>query len=103
MATPTITDISTLLVVDPDYRQGRPCLRGTGITVHNVAGYYREGVTAEEMAANNPDLSPALFHAAVAYYLANKERVDAELEGDRQEELEWAARYPHGIGPEHIR
>lgn len=91
------TDIGTLLVVDPGYRQGRPCLRGTGITVHNVAGYYQQGISAEEMAANNPDLSPALFHAAVAYYLANKAEIDAEIEADQRYGAELAAQFPDGV------
>ena len=82
-------DISSLLEVEPGYRQGRPCLRGTGITVHNVAATYLAGHTVEEMAASNPDLDPGLFHAAVAYYYANREQIDAEIEADlRQEEIE---------------
>jgi uncharacterized protein (DUF433 family) len=100
MAMPATTELSTLLESKPGVLGGRLCLRGTRISVHNVAGYYREGISAEEMAANNPDLSPALFHAAVAYYLANKERIDAEIDEDRREELEWAAKFPRGIGPE---
>ena len=92
MSAERVTDIGSLLVVDPGYRQGRPCLRGTGITVHNVAAYYQQGISAEEMAANNPDLSPALFHAAVAYYLANRDRIDAEIEEDREFERTEAAK-----------
>jgi uncharacterized protein (DUF433 family) len=103
MATSAVTDISTLLESRDGVLGGRLCLKGTRISVHNVGGYYREGISAEEMAANNPDLSPALFHAAVAFYLANKDRIDAEIDEERQEELEWAARYPGGIGPEHLR
>jgi uncharacterized protein (DUF433 family) len=103
VATASVTDISTLLESKPGVLGGRLCLRGTRISVHNVGDYYREGITAEEMASNNPDLSPALFHAAVAHYLANRERIDAEIDEERQEELEWAARYPRGIGPEHVQ
>jgi uncharacterized protein (DUF433 family) len=102
MATRAVTDISTLLVVDSDYRQGRPCLRGTGITVHNVAGHYNAGATIDQMVESNPDLSPALFHAALAYYFANRERIDAEIEEDREFERVEAAKYPRGMGREHI-
>lgn len=103
MATPTVTDISTLLVSRPGVVGGRLCLRGTRITVHNVAMHYGNGATVEQMVESNPDLSPALFHAALAYYFANQERIDAEIEEDLAEEREWAARYPRGIGPEHVR
>jgi uncharacterized protein (DUF433 family) len=102
MGASTVVDIGSLLVVDPGYRQGRPCLRGTGITVHNVAGHHNMGVTVAEMVESNPDLSPALFHAALAYYFANKERIDAEIEEDREFERLEAAKYPHGMGREHV-
>jgi len=91
--------LDSLLVSKPDYREGRPCLRGTGITVHNVAGYYRLGHTAEEMASNNPDLDLSLFHAAIAYYLANKAQIDAEIDADIEWETEVATKFPNGIGP----
>lgn len=89
--------LDSLLVTKPGYRQGRPCLRGTGITVHNVAGYYRTGHSAEEMASNNPDLDPSLFHAAVAYYLANRAQIDAEIDADIELGRKLAARFPKGI------
>lgn len=91
--------LDSLLVSKPGVKGGRLCLRGTGIPVHNVAGYYRDGHTAEEMAANNPDLDPALFHAAVAYYLANRAQLDAEMDAEIELEKELAAKFPNGIGP----
>lgn len=97
MSAPPVTDIATLLVVEPGYRQGRPCLAGTGITVHNVALHHNNGATVEQMVHSNPDLSPALFHAALAYYYANKERIDAEIEEDIRYGEELRAKYPAGI------
>jgi len=99
MATQTV-ELSSLLVSKSGYRQGRPCLRGTGITVHNVAGYYRAGHTTEEFCASNPTLDPSLFFAAVAYYLANREQVDAEIDADIEFEKQLAARFPDGMTPE---
>jgi uncharacterized protein (DUF433 family) len=91
--------LDSLLVSKPGYRQGRPCLRGTGITVHNVAAAFLIGLTTEEICAQNPDLDPSLFHAALAYYFANKGQIEAELEQDRLDGEAWAAQYPHGITP----
>jgi uncharacterized protein (DUF433 family) len=97
MATEAITDISTLLEMDPDYRQGRPCLRGTGITVHNVAIHHNMGASVAAMVESNPDVHPALFYAALAFYFANKDRIDGEIEEDQRYGADLAARYPKGI------
>ncbi len=97
------TTLDSLLVSRPGYREGRPCLRGTGLTVHSVAAAYLLGYSAEEICAQNPDLDPSLFYAALAYYFANRERIDAELEQDRVEGERLAAEYPEGITPETFR
>ncbi|MGI8926957.1 MAG: DUF433 domain-containing protein [Tepidiformaceae bacterium] len=89
--------IATLLVSRPGYRDGRPCLKGTGLTVHSVAVAYSLGVSVEDMCAENPDLDPSLFHAALAHYFANRAQIDAELEEDRRYGEGLAARYPNGI------
>ncbi len=97
MTTETLTDIGSLLVVKDGYRQGWPCLRGTGITVHNVSVAHNKGMTIEQLWEQNPQLNRALFYAALAYYYANKERVDRELD----EESEWGEalrkRFPNDI------
>ena len=102
MASKPITELSSLLVSREGYREGRPCLRGTGITVHNVAAAYMMGGTVAEMCESNPDLDPSLFHAALAYYFANKEQIEADLDQDEKEERELAARFPNGITPENV-
>lgn len=94
-----VITLESMLVSKPGVKGGRLCLRGTGIPVHNVAGYYRMGHTAEEMASENPHLAPGLFHAAVAFYLANKAEIDAEIDAEIALEEELAARSPHGLGP----
>ena len=77
-------DVSALLVRRTGYRNGWPCLRGTGISAHSVAAAHLAGLTFEQICAENPDLDAGLFHAALAYYFANRERVEGELEADRQ-------------------
>ena len=89
--------LDSLLVSKPGYRQGRPCLRGTGITVHSVAAAYLIGLSAEEICNENPDLNPSLFYAALAYYFANKEQIEADLDQDDIEGAALAAQFPNGI------
>ena len=67
------------------------------MTVHQAAAAYLMGLTAEEICQQNPDLDPSFFYAALAYYFANRERVEADLEQDRLEGEAIAAEYPNGV------
>ena len=73
------SDIGALIEVDPEIRRGRPCIAGTGVTVHRVASWYKLGLTAEEIADNFGHLSLAQVHAALAHYHANQAAIEAEL------------------------
>ena len=95
-----VTELGSLLVSRPGYRQGWPCLRGTGIPVHAVAAAYMNGLTAERLCEENPHLDPSLFYAALAYYFANREQVEQELESERIEGERLAAKYLNGITAE---
>lgn len=84
------TDIGTLIVQTPNIRGGRPRIAGTSITVRRIAGWYKLGFSPEEIADKYGHLSLAQIHAALAYYHANREMIDADLAaeaavGDRLE------------------
>lgn len=100
-STTTPVDIGTLIWSRPDLHSGRPCLAGTGMTVHGVVAFHvQQGMSAEEIQAEFPDLDISLFYAALAYYYANKAQIDADLEADSQLYQELAARYPNGWCPD---
>ena len=63
----------------PDIRGGRPRIAGTGVTVRRIASWYRLGLTAEEIAARIRHLTVGQVYAALAYYHANREEIDADL------------------------
>jgi uncharacterized protein (DUF433 family) len=88
-----ITEIGTLIDRDPAIRGGRPKIAGTGLTVSRIAGWYKTGMTPEEIALEYPHLTLAQVHGALAYYHANREEVEADL---AQEE---AAAIPSEHGP----
>jgi uncharacterized protein (DUF433 family) len=94
MSTPT--DIGTLIVRSPDIRGGRPRVAGSGVTVRRIANWYRLGLSAEEIADRIGHLSIAQVYAALTYYHANRDEIDADLaaEDARTETLE----RQHGIG-----
>jgi uncharacterized protein (DUF433 family) len=78
-------DIGSMIVSSPAIRHGRPCIAGTGITVHRIAIWYKLGHSPEEIARRYGHLTEAQVHAALAYYHANREEVEAEIAADEAE------------------
>lgn len=76
---PTTIEIHELIERRADLHGGRPVLAGTGVSVHRVAGWYKLGLSPEEIAANFGHLSLAHVHAALAYYHANVEEIEGYL------------------------
>src|SRR5262245_57701455 len=74
------TAIDTLLSRSPDVCGGRMRIDGTRVTVHQIATYYQQGWTPEEIADQYPHITLAQVYAALAYYHANRDEVDRELE-----------------------
>ena len=46
----TLTDIGSLIVRTPEIRGGRPRIAGTGVTVRRIVGWYKLGLSPEEIA-----------------------------------------------------
>lgn len=72
-------EIGSLIDRDPAIRGGRPKIAGTGVTVARVAAWYKMGLTPEEIVIQYGHLSLAQVHAALAYYHANPEEIEADL------------------------
>ena len=51
----------------------------TRVSLDSLVYLFREGMSAESMVESYPALSLELVHGALAFYLANKEEVDAYL------------------------
>ena len=96
MSAKALVDIGRLILSDPALHGGRPCLAGTGMTVHAVAARHLRGLGAAEILDEFPHLDLGRIHAALAYYYANKAQIEADLEADRSLGEELASRYPHG-------
>jgi uncharacterized protein (DUF433 family) len=75
-----VIDIGTLIESTPDIRGGRPCIAGTGVSVRRVVQWYKQGHSPEEIADRIGHLSLAQVYAALAYYHANREAVETDLE-----------------------
>jgi uncharacterized protein (DUF433 family) len=75
----TATDIGTLVTCSPDIGNGRPVITGTKISVRRVVVLYKQGASAEEIARRMRHLSLAQVYAALAYYHANRDEIEADL------------------------
>ena len=77
----TAVDIGTIIVETPGTLGGRPRISGTRIGVHAVAQHVAYGVSPEELVSEAywPYLSLAQVYAALAYYHAHKEEIDADI------------------------
>src|SRR5215467_457259 len=76
---PPHVEIGTLIDRDPAIRGGRPKIAGTGLTVRRIVGWYKMGMTPEEITLEYPHLTLAQTHAALAYYHANREEIEADI------------------------
>ena len=82
-------EIGTLIDRDQTVRGGRPKIAGTGLTVSRIVGWYKMGLTPEEIALKYPHLSLAQVHAALAYYHVNRDEIEADIAQDQAAALDW--------------
>lgn len=61
------------ITIDPTVRFGKPCVRGTRITVGDILGYLAGGMSEEQLLTEFPQLSRDDIRACLAY-AAERER-----------------------------
>lgn len=61
------------IAVDPTIRFGKPCVRGTRISVGDVLGYLAGGMSEAEILTNFPQLTSDDIRSCLAY-AAERER-----------------------------
>ena len=78
--TSTVTEIK-YIVRDPNFYEGKPCIEGHRIAVHDVAlARYFHGYTPEEIVIKAyPTLTLAQVYAALLYYQEHKQEIDREI------------------------
>ena len=81
------TAIETLLVSSANVCGGRLRIEGTRITVNQIVSLYKQGYTPEEIVDQYSNLSFAQVYTALAYFHANKEEIEADLQAEREEAL----------------
>jgi uncharacterized protein (DUF433 family) len=66
-------DYKEFIEIDPNIRFGRPCIKGTRISVYDVLGWLASGMTIEEILEDFPQLTKEQVLACLAYS-ADRER-----------------------------
>ena len=61
--------------VNPAVRSGKPCIRGTRITVYDVLEYLAGGMSEDEVLADFPALTRDDIRACLAFAAARERRV----------------------------
>jgi len=65
------------IAVDPRVRSGKPCVKGTRITVYDVLEYMAGGMSEDEMLADFPDLTADDLRACLAFAAARERRLSS--------------------------
>jgi uncharacterized protein (DUF433 family) len=66
-------DYNKYIEIDPKIRFGKPCVKGTRITVFDILGWLASGMSLEEITKDYPSLTKTQIQACLAYS-ADKER-----------------------------
>jgi uncharacterized protein (DUF433 family) len=94
-----MTDIGTLIVCSPEIRGGEPRIADTGVIVKRIVGWYKLGLSAEEIGDEFGHLSLAQVYAALAYYHANRAEIEVALAAE-EEAARQLDRQPPPVGNE---
>ena len=90
---PSATQIGNLIERRDGVHGGRPCVAGTSVSVRRIASWHNAGLVPEEIVQKFGHLSLAQVYAALAYYHANRDEIDTDLQSEARatEALERAA------------
>lgn len=58
---------SSRITIDANTRFGRPCIRGTRISVFDILGWLASGMTSQDILTDFPELTEEDIKAALSY------------------------------------
>jgi uncharacterized protein (DUF433 family) len=68
-------DYRDRIAIDPAIRFGKPCVRGTRITVGDILSYLASGMREEEILADFPQLTIDDIRACLAFAAERERRI----------------------------
>ena len=63
------------ITITPGVRSGKPCIKGTRITVYDILEYLAGGMTETELLVDFPNLRPEHIRAVLAFAAARERRL----------------------------
>lgn len=69
-------------------RGGRPCIRGTGVSVERIITWTKLGYSPEQIADQIGHINVEQVEAALAYYRDHQDEVETSLAREDQEALQ---------------
>jgi uncharacterized protein (DUF433 family) len=63
------------ILIDPEIRFGKPCVRGTRISVGDVLSYLASGMTEQQVLTDFPQLTSEDIRACLAFAAERERRV----------------------------
>jgi uncharacterized protein (DUF433 family) len=68
-------DYRSRIAIDPEIRFGKPCVRGTRITVGDVLSYLASGMSEADILADFPQLTRDDIRACLAFAAERERRI----------------------------
>lgn len=72
-------DLHERISLDPEVRSGKPCIKGTRITVYDILEYLAGGMSEAEILADFPRLKHEDIQAVFAFAAARERRLSVSL------------------------
>jgi len=69
------------IVIDPEIRSGKPCIKGTRITVYDILEYLAGGTSEDDILRDFPALSRDDIRAALEFAAARERKLAAPTAG----------------------
>ncbi len=67
--------IEDYITITPDVRSGKPCIKGTRITVYDILEYFAGGMTEQEILEDFPSLTHEDILMVFAFAAAREHRL----------------------------
>ena len=68
-----------IITINPNIRFGKPCIKGTRITVYDVLGWLATGMTHDQILSDYPELKLEDITACLAYAAEREHKLKIAL------------------------